>query len=255
MAVPCAKIRGMALSWGMCSADGWIAPDVYEKAAEWYQHVQVAGMFAISILLPFVLDGAAGVLCISSTAASCRQDTINDSIDGVRGIHDPGWYHFGAWFFPGLVMHNFSGMRDEITGGIFLGDAQSLFTKKWAERGMEQIWKRQYLPLPGEPYFQSLWRMLFELGTRYWMVYTSGLSYHAYRGLDCYIRTYSMPVREPEFEAWYLLNTELPWYRRRSLEPQEWWNCRVWVSHGQRAVTFNWVLNRLTGVVLHKSRM
>ena len=121
MAVPCAKIRGMALSWGMCSADGWIAPDVYEKAAEWYQHVQVAGMFAISILLPFVLDGAAGVLCISSTAASCRQDTINDSIDGVRGIHDPGWYHFGAWFFPGLVMHNFSGMVDEFTGGYFTG--------------------------------------------------------------------------------------------------------------------------------------
>ena len=246
-----------ARRWGMTDDRNQVTPLAYESAAKWLREVRYNSSYAISICMPFIYDGEQGVLCMASTGASCTQDNANKGIDGMRRLTLPGWYLFEVWFFTGLVMHNFAGMVDSHTGGIRLGTAQEVFDGIWHKQGKKDKWRGEYLPVPGQPYFGSFWRMIHDLDVKYWVVYTTGLSYRAYYGLDCYIRTYTHGTPEPEWEAWYLLNTELPWHGRVLRWPDEMFKSQVWVSHGQRPVTFNWVLNRLSALVLRppQSRM
>ena len=247
-------VTEQAHQWGMADASNQVTPQAYEHAENWLHEIWTNSSYAISICMSFLYNGEQGVLCMASTGASCNQDNQNKEIDGMRRLTLPGWYLFEVWFFPGLVMHNFAGMMDPDTGGMLVGAAQQVFDGMWHERGRKDEWRGTYLPEPGQPYFGSLWRMLHDLGVKYWVVYTAGISYRAYCGLDCYIRTYTHGMPEPEWEAWYLLNTELPWHGRVFRRPDEWFKSRVWLSHGQREVTFNWVLNRLSTLVLRPPR-
>ena len=113
----------------------------------------------------------------------------------MRQLTLPGWYLYEVWFWPDLVMHTFAGMMDRGRGEP-LGTLQEVFDRIWGERGRQGSWRGTYLPEPGQPYFGSLWRMFHDLGVNYWVVYTAGLSYRAYMGLDCYVRTYTHGMPE-----------------------------------------------------------
>ena len=246
-------ILDKARRWGMVDQQNNVTPHAYQMASEWYQHVWEAGAYAIQVCMPFAMSPTDhGVLCIGSTAPSCIQDNQNQSISSTRPVTHPGWHLFEAWYFSGLVMHNITGMTITQTGGVRLGLAHEVFDRAWMDKSrhtrLNVNWRQMYLPRADEQYFDCLWRMLMDLDVKYWMVYTAGLSYKAYRGLDCYIRSYARDVTEPADEAWYILNTELPWYDRAWRQPQEWYLCHNWLSYGQRPVTANWILSGINAL-------
>ena len=71
--------------------------------------------------------------------------------------------------------------------------------------------------------------LLRKLGLPVWADITLGISYHAYRALDAYLRVFGAGIESAQQEAHFLLNTERISSRRWRLAPENWWRCKSWV--------------------------
>ena len=90
-------------------------------------------------------------------------------------------------------------------------------------------------------------RRVFQV--HFWEELTLGYSYSAFRGIDMYSCIMSAGMLPPAEEAWYLLNTERAPMYRRQIQPEDWWQCHVLQSNGQRYRINEWHLEA-TGVVM-----
>ena len=240
-----------ALWWGMGDQDGHVSHQTLACAEEWYTKVAYQSYFATSIYFPYKLGGITpgnitpGVMLLQSTGESCMIDKANMEEDGRNSIRHPGWWRYHVYWFEGLAMHNVKDMIER-HGGILLGTAEEVLDKEWARRHIDgRTWRSRYLPQPGFAHLLPLWSMLHDLQVVTWTLYTTGLSWHAYRGIDVYIRQYAWGMPEPTQEAHWLVNHCDVWWQRPLREPYDWYKCRVWESLGQKDCIYVWNLLNL----------
>ena len=227
-----------AIRWGMAENPAMVPDQTLARANMWYERVQEEGAFAVSILV----QKRDGVMCMSSNADSCRQDTLNMRIDTNRQtVLFPGWLDFDIFWYAGLVLDNVHGMYTQ-PPPVFMGRLGQVFDEFCNIARIPQ-WRRTYQPIPGMHIYAPLWNLLHDLGMPLWKVYTSGLSWRAFAGLDVYVRTYINGMPEQEQEAWYVvLDTPDWWLRNEHKYPFDWYKCHHWVSMGQCDKLQNWVL-------------
>mgnify|MGYP001601429868 CR=1 FL=1 len=232
-------IAKYAIEWGMATEHMLLPDPTFARARTWYQRVQEEGAFAVSILV----EKPEGVMCICSNADSCRQDTLNMRIDGDRQpVLLPGWLQFDIFWYRGLVLDNIHGMYEQ-PPPVFKGRLGEVFDQL-CDMARIPDWRRKYGPIPGMPIYAPLWNLLHDLRMPLWKVYTSGLSWRAFAGLDVYVRTYIHGMPEPEQEAWYVVLDSPDWWLRDERKyPFDWYTCRHWVSMGQCDKLQNWVLH------------
>ena len=231
--------------WSMADQNGQVSHETLEWAMDWHNKVKYQSYFATSIYFPFMLGGMTpGVLLLNSTGESCMIDKANMEEDGKGMVRRPGWWRYDVFWFEGLAMTNVKDMIEQAHGGIHLGPAEAVLDEEWRRRRIDgNTWRKKYLPQPGSSHLMPLWGMLHDLHVATWTLYTTGLSWHAYRGIDVYIRQYAWGMPEPKQEAHWLVNhCEHVWWERPLLEPYDWYKCRVWESKGQKDCIFVWNL-------------
>ena len=188
-------------------------------------------------------------MCICSNADSCRQDTLNMRIDADKQpVLLPGWHEFDVFWYGGLVLDNIHGMYTH-PPPVFMGRLGQVFDRLCDIARIPQ-WRSTYRPIPGMQIYARLWDILHDLRMPLWKVYTSGLSWRAFAGLDVYVRTYIHGLPEQDQEAWYVVLDSADWWQRNERKyPFDWYKCHHWVSMGQCDKLQNWVLTNAWQVI------
>ena len=234
-------VQQQAVEWGMHEHDGSVTPAAMTAAAEYMQYLHHGSNYAIQIMFAFSQGGMQGVMLLCSTPESCAQDNENTQrIAQNLQVFRVGWMLFHVWWYPGLQLLNFRGMTDfETTGGVSVGTVEQVFDAEWRRRD-QATWQLVYgIPRPGEEYYGMLFNMLRDLGIPFFILATSGYSWREYRALDVYLRPFVFGQPPPAQEAWYVVNTERPWYHRTFLRCDDWYLCHHYVSWGQRDSLLN----------------
>ena len=206
-----------------------------EAAAFWYHVVSRDSFFSLAFQIPYAYNGQPGVLVACSTAESTRIQAKNqDDLQSVGCITEPSFLFYEVWFYAGLAVLNFSGLTDPQHNPVSIGLLGDVLHKVCMEKGVRD-WKKKYCMLDGGQIIQPLRRILGEvMEIRNWIEYSCGYSWHAYCGLDLYVRVVSQNQTMTLEEAWYLLNTERPPMDRYPSDPTRWYLHRNLQSYGQR---------------------
>lgn len=250
-------VSAQAIEWGMQERDGSVSAQAIADAREYMQYLEYGSNFAVQLMFAYTLNATQGVMLVCSTPESCVLDNENcRRIAQNLAVLQVGWMKFSVWWYPGLSILNFYGMTDRsATGGVLLGTVEHVFGEEWFRRN-EPTWQIKYgIPRPGGEYYDMLFCMLHALGIPFFVLITSGYSWRGYRALDVYLRPFVYGQPPPAMEAWYLVNLEKPWYHRAFLKCDDWYQCRHWVSFGQRAALLNHVIHQKYSILPPASRM
>ena len=246
-----AAVRDQALQWGMGEPDGSVSVEALTAADQYMTHLRDGSNFAVQLMFAYTLDGIQGALLLHSTPESCIQDNDNTQrVSQNLAVFKVGWMMFKVWWYPGKVLLNFAGMTAwGSTGGICKGTVEEVFGAEWNLRGLP-TWHIVYgIPRPGDQYYDLLFAMLHDLGMPFYILATSGYSWRGYRALDVYLRPFVYGQPPPAMEAWYVVNTEKPWYQRNFLQSDDWYLCQHFVSWGQRESLLNQKIHQRYGLL------
>ena len=220
-------------------------------ASQYLAHVHENRYFATAIMCPMTMPSPTGpeqgILVATSTAHSTRIQKQNlEQHAAGKGIEKPYWKDLEVHWYPGLAFLNFNGLHDPTYQGRTL---PLLFGEYLEQACIRQDVAYYTAPVFGGAVLSPLRDLLRRLGLPVWAEITAGNSFHAYRGLDAYIRIFGAGIESPQEEAHYILNTQYDALQRFLLAPERWWTCDSWVSAGQKPVVAEWNLQLLAAVV------
>jgi hypothetical protein len=200
-----------------------------------------------AIMLPYTINGTAGILLVQSTPESSRVSNDNQRQYDTQGVVDnPHWLYWECWWFQGMAFMNLYGITDRRHQGRRLPEKLGALI----DGVLMPAWRAEYCIIRQGYFLQSLRRLLREgMSAHNWAELTCGFSLYEYRALDLYIRILSAGMPPPQEEAWYLLNTEVAPHQRQFYQPTDWWEFKHLQSYGQRPVMNEWYLE-ITGQVM-----
>ena len=173
-----------------------------------------------------------------STPASTRQVLENHRQYGRNEVITvPNWFFFDVYFFEGMVPFSFAGIHHTMHQGQYVDTFAGL-----ADRFVGGNWRNTYGPCTAGPYRTGMRMLLMRMGVQNWLELTCGYSWEGYRALDFYVRMHSTVLPAPEFEAWYVLNDDVPPCERQEPDPQNWWKYDRHRCVGQKFVVDEWCL-------------
>jgi len=230
----------------------WNLPEAeYPKGQDWYDTVMFGSYFATGLKFPFVLNGVSGMLLAVSTPESNRLYQQNDAdIKAGLVITQPYWLKYNVFFYKGLALGNWAGIKDPLyqekqLPGDFECFLNRVFMSPWLVKPGPR-WKSVYCMvsggIAGGDFLASLRQLLVSLGIRTWLELTCGYSKSRYRCLDMYVRFFANGVPPPTEEAWYILNLEVPILARWKPVPELWMTYKCWWSMGQKQTCSQWDL-------------
>ena len=207
--------------------------------------------YATALMCPVLLPDSAGqttpgMVIATSTAATTAIQKENMRMHQLnQGIQNPYWAHLEVWVYRGLAFLNYAGIGNPEYNGTKLEISFGEFLRQYCvQQNVEFSIPRVF----GGAILAPLRDMLRRLNIQVWAEMTFGMSYHAYRGLDGYVRIFGAGITSPDEEAHYLLNTQDPPSRRRLMRPEQWYYCRSWYSFGQKPCIAEWNLELLAAM-------
>jgi len=232
-------------SWGLPRDEEGI-----QLTVDWLNHVSRHSYFSTALMVPFTFKEQPGILmALSNGDSTTRMRENHAQYEEGAVITEPHWLLYDLWWYPGMALLNFAGIRQSAYQGHSLGkNLGELLQEVLPAKGMPQ-WRQRYCIIHHGYYLESLRKLLREAFHVYnWVELTSGYSYREFRALDLYVRVVSQGMQPPAEEAWYLLNVSGPPLKRWVPSPEDWWRYADLRSIGQRPCIAEWVLE-LTGVL------
>ena len=225
------QVRSYAAHWGLpldqegmdCARNWWRMLDNHQAD------------FSFGIKFQYVLNGIWGLMVAVNKIDSDRvfDENKEDRMMGQR-IMAPHWLLFYLWWYPGVGLLNFDGLRNSEYVVRRLPYRLGQLADDVLGNTMPDWWQR----LP----FRRL--MVSVLKSDVWIELLVQLSWEEYCGLNMFLRMYSSDIEFPRVETCYRLNVYQEPLEREMLWPRQWYICKGFKSYGQRAFLFDWVLEK-----------
>ena len=222
----------------------WQLPDDragLEAAQAWY-HELCDTHYSTALHVPGEYQGRPCIVIAASTRESTMVMNANrDQYKEGGIITNPHWLYWKVWVCFEKNLMNFAGITDSTHHG---GKDIKMSLGEYIDMTLGgPNWRSKYCIITSGYYLDSLRRLLAaEFHARMWLEMVCGRSMQAYRGLDLYMRVNVYGVPPSPADAWYLLNTDVPYDERYVPDVDKWWHYKKYECIGQREPLMEWLL-------------
>ena len=203
---------------------------------------------ATAFIFPMRIAGADGIVAACSTKSSHHQlSQLHDCQDSMDVA--PAWLFFECFFFRGMTLLNWSGMKDPsyAQSSRSIGLLGDLLVRHCQPRSIDD-WSA-FSPTRGGPYLKGLRDLLGRLGVQVWLELVSRSSRLVSQALDVSVRIIAGTYVESQaaqyllWQRWVPTGSALAYNEQWVPQPWDWYQFPVWQSMGQQPVHSEFIVD------------